>query len=746
MKSTQTIRSATLLVCMLLAACTTTDGSKVEPGPAGANAVPSQPAVTVLPSGDMQVGPAGARPAPIPTYQSRLEQAVEERIAQRQEGAKVFPGTGHMVKQTPVTQPTAPGPEEIVLNFEGVDIRTVIETILSQYLREPYLVHPSIAGTITLRTTRGIPKKDLLPTLELLLRQNGAALVREDGLLKVMPFAMVRGSVTPQLGGVTTPVPAGFSVLVVPLKFMGAKAMEQILQPFAIEGTAVRADEVRNLVVLAGGQRELKHLLETIDLFDVDFLAGMSVGLFPIKSVDVKGLVSEIDKIFGAAANNPLAGVVRIIPIERLNALLIVTPQARYLDEAKKWIERLDKPSPGGGGLHVYQVKNGKAENLASLLSEIFGGGKSGGTSSTPQLAPGARPAEIRSPTAPGQPGQPTLPATTTTTPQTSQFSGDGVLVSKDVRVVADKDNNALLIIASQADYEKIEQALKQLDVVPRQVLVEVMIAEVTLTDELEYGINWFINARAGTSNGQANVTAGTLNVPTSSTASSGSGFPANPQTAPGAYSGLQLINTLGGDIRGILRAKGNDGKVQVLASPSIMVQDNQKATIKVGTKISVSTGSQTTGTTTGVISTISYLDTGVLLTVTPRINAGGQVTMEINQEVSSPGAAGVGGNPDVNSRSFQTSVAVNSGETLALAGLIQRNRRANTAGVPLLSKIPIIGAAFGSQYWSDNRTELVVVITPQVVANAARANEVTNELRLKMPALESLMPRKNEK
>jgi general secretion pathway protein D len=498
----------------------------------------------------------------------------------------------------------------------------------------------------------------------------------------------------------------------------------------------VRADEVRNLVILAGGQRELKHLLETIDLFDVDFLSGMSVGLFPIKSVDVKGLVSEIDKIFGTAANNPLAGVVRIIPIERLNAILIVTPQPRYLEEAKKWIERLDKPSQTGGGLHVYQVKNGKAENLASLLSEIFGG-KSGSSSSAPQLAPGARPAEIRSPPVPGQPA---LPASTTTTPQTSQFSGDGVLVSKDVRVVADKDNNALLIIASQADYEKIEQALKQLDVVPRQVLVEVMIAEVKLTDELEYGINWFINARSGTSNGRPNVTTGTSNMPITSNSA---GLPINPQTAPSAYSGLQLINTLGGDIRGILRAKGGDGKVQVLASPSIMVQDNQKATIKVGTKISVSTGSQTTGTTTGVINTISYLETGVLLTVTPRINAGGQVTMEINQEVSSPGLAGVGGNPDVDSRSFQTSVAVNSGETLALAGLIQRTRNSESGGVPLLSKIPVLGAAFGSQHMKDVRTELVVVITPQVVANPARANEVTNELRLKMPSLEGILPRK---
>ena len=669
----------------------------------------------------IQFGPLLAPPVPPPAVQPPQQARAEP---------KVYPGTGVLIKQTPVAQTAEPGPEEVVLNFEGVDIRQVIETILSTYLREPYVVHPSLAGTVTFRTTRGIPKKDLVPTLELLLRMNGFALAREDGIYKVVPFSQVRGSVTPQLGGAATPLPAGFSVLAVPLKYIGAKAMLQILEPFATDGSAIRTDEVRNLMILAGGQRELKHLLETIDLFDVDFLAGMSVGLFPIKSADVKTLMAEVDKIFGAAGN-PLAGIVRILPIERLNALLIVTTQPRYLEEARKWIERLDQTSSAGGGLYVYHVKNGKAENLASLLGEIFGGKGTAG-SGAPQLAPGARPAEIRTPPQMGQSG---VPQPAQAAAQTTQFQGDGIVVSKDVRVVADKDNNALLIIASQSDYSKIEQAIRQLDIVPRQVLVEVMIAEVTLSDELRFGIDWFINARNGTSNGVPNVTTGTLNA--------GGSLPATPQGTPAPYGlGLQLINTLNGDIRGVLRAFGSDGRAQVLASPSIMVLDNQKATIKVGDRISVTTGNQTTGTTTGVIQTIQYLDTGVLLTVQPRINASGQVSMDINQEVSSPGATGVGGNPNVSTRSFQTSVTVNSGETMALAGLIQRTRNSDGRGVPLLSKIPIIGAAFGTQGFKDVRTELVVLITPKVVANSVQAQDVTNELRRKLPALESLLPK----
>jgi general secretion pathway protein D len=667
-------------------------------------------------------GPVLAPPAPPPAIQPPQQAKVETRV---------YSGTGVLIKQTPVAQPAQPGPEDVVLNFEGVDIRQVVETILSSYLREPYVVHPALAGTVTFRTTRGIPKKDLVPALEMLLRMNGFALVREEGIYKVVPFSQVRGSVTPQLGGAATPLPSGFSVVAVPLKYIGAKAMLQILEPFATDGSAIRTDEVRNLMILAGGQRELKHLLETIDLFDVDFLSGMSVGLFPIKSADVKTLTAEIDKIFGAAGN-PLAGIVRVIPIERLNALLIVTPQPRYLEEAKKWIERLDQTSSSGGGLFVYQVKNGKAENIASLLGEIFGG-KGSAAAGAPQLAPGARPAEIRSPL---QMGQAAAPQPAQAAAQTTQFQGDGIVVSKDVRVVADKDNNALLIIASQSDYAKIEQALSKLDVVRRQVLVEVTVAEVTLSGDLQYGIDWFINARSGTSNGLSNVTTGTLNI--------GGFLPATPTGVVPAFSGLQLINRLGGDVRAVLHALAADGRVEVVASPQVMVLDNEKAEIKVGSRISVQTQSQSVaGTTTGLVNSFQYLDTGVLLAVTPRINASGQVTLEVRQEFSVPDAASTaGGNPNINTRSAQTSVIVNSGEAMILGGLIQENKTFSSSGIPLLSKIPIIGAAFGSQHIVSTRTELVIMITPRVVANSAQAQDVTNELRRKLPALESMLPK----
>ncbi|HET9580769.1 MAG TPA: type II secretion system secretin GspD, partial [Usitatibacter sp.] len=651
-----------------------------------------------------------------------------------QQPNRLYSGTGVFVNQTPPAPPPPPGPEEASLNFESLDVREVAKVILGDYLHESYTVHPSVQGTVTFRTIRPIPMRDLLATLEMLLRQNGAAVVKEAGIYKILPVAQVRGSVSPQLGGGNRPLPPGFSVVVVPLKFIGAKEMQKLLEPFAADNT-VRIDETRNLVIMAGGQRELRHLVDTIDLFDVDWLAGYSVGLFPVRSGDVKALMGDLDKVFGAAAQGPLAGVMRIIPIERLNALFIVTTQPKYLETARTWIERLDQGGATAGGTRffVYQVRNGKAENLAQLVGDLFASRRT--TTSAPTLAPGARPTEIRS-TPFGQTQPPPQTTTTTVTPPPGaaafQIPGAGGTTTGEVRVIADKDTNSLLILASPSDYEVIESALRRLDVVPRQVLVEVALVEVTLTDSASLGVGWFINAR--------NNTTGRL----------GTGLPDTPAGTVAPPSGasanaLQLIQrTATGDIRAVVNALGTDGKTKVLAAPQVMVLDNQKAQIKIGNRISVQTQSQSVaGTTTGLVNSFQYLETGVLLAVTPRINSGGLVTLEVNQEVSVPGDTPPGNpNPNVNSRSAQTTVVVGSGETIVLGGLIREDDTRGTSGLPLLSKIPILGAAFGSQNFSHQRIELILVITPHIVSDTTQAREATEELRKKMPALEGTLPK----
>lgn len=649
------------------------------------------------------------------------------------EKPRVFPGTGTFVNtKPPAPQPPA-GPEEASLNFEALDVRSAAKVILGDYLRESYTVHPGVTGNVTFRTIKPIPRSALLPTLEMLLRQNNAAVVKEDGVFKVLPISAVRGSISPQLGAVSAPVPQGYSVLVVPVRFVGAKEMAKLLEPFAAENT-VRIDDVRNLVILAGNQKELRHLLDTIELFDVDWLAGFSIGIFPVRSADVKALVADLDKVFGATAAGPLAGLVRVIPIERLNSLLIVTTQPRYLESAKSWMERLDQigGTAGGTRLFVYTVRNGKAENLANLVSELFTK-RTTTTISPPSLAPGVRPGQIGTAPAPGA-----VPAAGGAQPAAAQPSaasfaipGTVTNVSNEVRVIADKDNNALLILATPTDYEIIESALVKLDVIPRQVLVEVTIAEVTLSDDLKFGVDWFLTGR---SVGEASVTSGSLNL---------GGLPTTPTGAVPGFSGLQLINSLGGDVRAVLNALGKDGRLQVLATPQLMVLDNQKAQIKIGDRISVQTQQQTvSGTTNGLINSFQYIETGILLSVTPRINSGGQVTLEVSQEVSVPGAASVAGaNPDISQRTATTTVVVGSGESIVLGGLIREDNTRSTSGVPLLSKIPILGAAFGTQTIVKRRTETILLIRPVVITNVRQAAEATEELRRKMPSLEGLLP-----
>jgi len=638
---------------------------------------------------------------------------------------------------TPPVTPPKGGEETFNLNFEAQDIRTLVQSILGDYLHETFTIHPGVTGNATIRTSQPVAKRDLIPMLEMLLRDNGQVMVREEGIYKIRPQTVsTRGTLSPQLASTTAALPNGYSVQMVQLKFVGAKDMQRILEPYAIDPmVSVRLDEPRNLIILSGTQREIKHLLEIIDIFDIDFLAGYSVGLFPMQT-DVKSLSGDLDRLFGAggqgpgASTSPLAGIVRIIPIERMNGLLVVSTQPRYLEEAKKWIERLDKAGGLAGGmrLNVYPVQNGKADKLAQLLTDVYG--NRSGSSASPSLAPGQRPAQIATP------GSPVVPAPFNPLQAlASVFQSSGVGVAQNTRIIADVDNNALLILSSPSDFETIQSALRQLDVQRRQVRVEVLIAEVALKDELKYGIEWFISTRNNTTGALRNIGGASAPLP--------SVLPATnlPTSIPGiaATAGLQLLNLSGaGNIRAVLQALGDDGKSTIIFTPNITVLDNEKASINVGTKISVSTGQTvTTGGTT--VNSTSYIDTGVILAVTPRINAGGRVTLEINQEVST--ALTTSSNPDISTRKAQTVVNVASGETVALAGLISKNTSFGTSGVPLLSKIPVIGGLFGTQSYTNNRTELVLLITPVVITNDDDARAVTNELRKKLPLLQTLIP-----
>ncbi len=705
----------------------------------------------------------------------------------------VVPGTGNFIdkkaaaKAQPPTQ-TQAGPGEVTLNFEGADIRDVVKVVF-ETLKENYTVDPQVQGEVTVQTSRPLAKEALLPTLETMLRMSNAVLVRDGGIYRIIPAAgaVQKGSLVPRLGGGKV----GYGVRIVPLRYVSAAEMQAIIAPFLPEGGILRADTARNLLILAGTPQELANVQGTIDTFDVNWLKGMSVGMFRLRNVDSQAMATNLNQLLGEGSGTPVAGLLRFVPLSKLNAVLVVTPQAEYLKEVAVWIERLD--GVGGERLYVYQVQNSRAEYVAELLNGLFnlGGGGRGGRSG--ELAPGLRSGQLSgsgsgasgglssggglgtsgglsggsssglgggtsslsSGSAGSAGGSSALGAgssggalsagggrTGGRAAGTSGGGGAGGVGSggpsagmEEVRIVADTENNALLIWATNQNYERIIGTLQKMDVMPRQVLIEATIAEVTLTGRLQYGLQWFFTNGVGSNNGKDFTGTGSLDI-------NADNLTINDVLGgrdPGSFS--YAITDGGGLVRALLNTLASDSKVKVLSSPQVMVVDNQQAVIRVGTQQPV-LGQISSSTSTGNLQSYEYKDTGVLLEVLPRVNSGGMVNMEVKQEVIDVG------NIDVATkqraflqRSVTSKVVVKSGQTLVLGGLIRDNRTEAQGGLPILYKIPVLGSLFGNTSEALDRTELIVLITPKVVQNSQEAEQVTEEIKRKMREIAPLVP-----
>jgi general secretion pathway protein D len=391
--------------------------------------------------------------------------------------------------------------------------------------------------------------------------------------------------------------------------------------------------------------------------------------------------------------------------------------------------------------LFVYHVQNGRAVDLAAVLSQVFESDVTREKAPPVELAPGLTPVTVGdapSATAGAAPSA-TTPATAagrippvpvvpvpTSSPRQSTRAGEGLTLapSPSLRIIADEVNNALLVKATTQEYKLVQAALRQLDIVPLQVLIEATIAEITLTDELEYGLQWFFKNRHG--NGKTgNVT---LDVAPAGIGAIAPGF---------SYA----LTDAAGMVRAVLNTLAAESRVNILSSPSLMVLNNQTATINVGDEVPVTTQQQqaTAGAST-IVNNIEFRDTGVLLTVTPRVNAGGLVTMEVEQEVSNV-AAGTGNSltPTIQQRKITSTVAVKSGDTVVLGGLIRENTSLTQSGLPVLHKLPLIGPLFGATGQEQRRTELVVLITPRAVQDRESAQRITEEFKSKMHSLQPL-------
>lgn len=610
------------------------------------------------------------------------------------------PGSDQLIAKPHAIADVAPSDGAITLNFHNASLPGVVKIVLGDMLKLNYVLDPGVQGTISMQTSQPLARADLVPLLELLLRMHQAALVVQNDLYQVVPLNQaINGVRQLQLGDSHLPLPSGFSVRVVPLRFVAADEMAQILEPFA-QGAhqLVRVDTQRNLLVLAASSPEMNRLLEMIHLFDVDRMRGMSVALFVPDFVDAKTLADELEQLLNDKDSGLMKGLVRLMVIERLNGLMVVTPRARYLARVRDWIKRLDQAQGRvGQQLFVYRVQHGKAADLAAMLNQVFQPQGVPGVA----LVPGLQPAQVG-----------------TISPGTAASRSDRV----EARIIADEPNNALLLLTDGATYQHILRALKQLDVSPMQVLVEVTIAEVSLNDKLQYGVEWFFSNQIDS--GYSGL--GTLDLGSSGINSLTPGF---------AYA----FRGSGNVVRAVLNTLATESQLSIVASPTLLVLNNQEALIQVGDEVPVSTQQQQATTTdANIINSIEYRQTGVMLKVKPRINAGGLVILQVSQEASLvPGTNHADPlTPRIQTRKISSTIAVNSGDTIVLGGLIQNHQDHSAAGIPGLHRLPLIGHLFGTTADHQDRTELLMLITPRAISQRTDLLQATEAFRRRLQYL----------
>ena len=596
--------------------------------------------------------------------------------------------------------------EAVMLNFEQAPLADIVHSILGETLGLDYVIEHPVKGQVTLRTRSPIPRGELLPILESLLRNNNVVMVRGPN---DRYFISGSGSMRSTVPRFASAPEGGYSNVIVPLQYIGAAEMAEILKPVARDDSFVRIDNSRNLLILAGTTLQLDGWMDIINTFDVDQLAGMSVGIFPLTNATVQNLSIELEHILGTTEGaSGISGMVRLMPVERLNSILVVSPRAHYVDEVGRWIEELD----GAGDLtseptlHVYAVRNTDATQLSSLLSSIYGG--SGGSSSQPRAQQGVAPGMSSSSSGESSVGM-----------SSGNSGGVGTInLGDDVRVVSDEYNNSLLVYASPQEYRRIEAILRRLDVTPTQVLIEASIIEVTLTDDLQYGLEWtFSNNLGGGDTGTGSLDLGAGGI--------------GPRAPGFSYT---ISNTAG--VKAALNALAKDSLVNVISTPSVMVLDNHTASINVGQQQPIQSSSTVTNGG-NVQNSITYKQTGVQLQVTPSVNDGGMVTMTVDQSVSEVGLVDTAtGQRSFLERNVSSRVAIRSGESVVLGGLIRDNESQGRSGVPLLMDIPGLGALFSTTNTVSSRTELLIFISPRVVEGLQDLRDLNAEMRDRMKGL----------
>ncbi|WP_292496079.1 type II secretion system secretin GspD [Mesorhizobium sp.] len=620
-------------------------------------------------------------------------------------------GTGNYVSDLApavASGTTSSGGKGYMLNLVDAPIKAAAKSVLGDILGLNYTIDPRITGTMSLQTSSPVERDQLIDLFETSLTVAGASIITRGSTYQIVPSGEALGATPAVSVPSVSPKGPGISVQVIELRFIGADEMKAILEPISRQGSILRADAERNDLVISGTQQDLKAMRDAIAVFDVDWMKGRSVALLPLKNAKPSPVATELESIFGKSGKD--ASLVRFVPNERMNAVLVIASKPIYLQRAEAWIRKLDQAAPGDGEqMFVYQIQNRPAQELAEVLQAVLnkkGGVKTVGVPTTPAVAPDQTQVSLSSP------GEPSAEQTAPAVPQAvDDAEGKDVGATS---VVADVENNALLISTTARKYQHIEPILRQLDVLPTQVMLEAVIAEVNLNDQLQFGLRWAVES-------------GKFRFNLSDVASGFAGA-----AMPGS-----AFSFVSDNIQVTLNALASITNVKIISSPTIMALNNQKATLQVGDQVPIVT-QQATGLNNlnaTIVNAVELKDTGLILNVIPRINASGRVLLDITQEVSNVVKTTTSGidSPTIQQRRLQTKVIVNDGESIALGGLIQERNSLDRGQVPIVGDIPIFGNLFKNKTDKIERTELVIFIRPRVVRNASEAREVTAEFRDKL-------------
>jgi general secretion pathway protein D len=715
-------------------------------------------------------------PAPIvgaPGNTGSIPQANKQGVALGDQAAsattanRIYPGSGQFTKTAAgqseprgIANKTISG-EGISLELVGASIPDAAKAVLGDVLNVNYVVSDKVKGAVTLKTSRPVSRDGLLEIFESVLAAEGVSLVVDGPTFRLMPRedAIAEGRPVKGEQNFSQRTP-GLSTEIVPLKYVPATEMERILKSVAPQSVIRHVDTARNLLVISGSRAELQSMADTVSVFDVDWMRGMSFGIFPLETSDVEAIAQELDKIFANDQSGPSKGIVRFIPNARLKSIVVISSRPEYLKKAETWIKRIDMASEATEQrAFVYHVQHRPAQELADLLKKVYSpnGGAPHNQDLTGQqgLVTGAAPAieapsqsatagpsgQVRS-IGPNEP-RPIGPETVTagaaklastqagTVPLaaggsdgnagTQSANPSGALArpalddrSSGISVVADEGNNTLVITATPSEARRIRQVLQQVDVLAAQVLLEATIAEVTLNDDLKFGMRWFFEKGAS----EVKLTDSVI----------GAISPAIPGFS-------YFFNTP--NVKVVLNALSGITHVNLVSSPSLMTLNNKRATLEIGDEVPILTRSSAglDNADTRIVNNVSSRSTGVLLSITPRVADDGQVLLEIEQEVSDAIATKTSNidSPTIQQRRIKTTVSVKNGGSIVLAGLMRDKATRQNDQVPLLGDVPVLGNMFKNKTDTIERTELLIAITPQVVKDNSQLGLIASEFRDRM-------------